>query len=297
MPVKEYPRGGRPTKKDLEEREETVLPEDVYEKEQEEIVFQKKKKKPSRAKPISKTQREEIKDYLRIRFRRKQCRAPAGYYNLKKRRPELILQLQVEVCQEFQKSELEEMRQKSAEELREHMKIQKAELEKFERKEKRKERLRENVRFPCMEVNQDNRFDISFLKLARQIIGKMGGTFDDKNHYWFRELAGIHKMMRDGTYSCKEIYWELQSAVGMIRKIQEKVLIRHVETCLRKDVFPGTEDERREEAAIFGLLVDNIDKYIEAVEKKKKRDFGWLGFRQHFWSGVDDEHDDSDESD
>lgn len=250
-------------------------PDLIYELKEEEKKFEQEKLK---IKKIPETQRREIIEYLKIKFQRKQCKAPAGYYNLAKRNPDLITQLKIETYQELRNSELEEMRARSTEELRNHVRIQKEGLKRLEKVNKRLERLKENAQFPCMSRLDDSgkkHFHYSYLTLIRQIIGKMGGTFDDDRHYEYRELAGIHKMVREGNHSCKEIYWELESAIGMIKRIQKKLIKEHMLVCLDKDGFPGTEDQRREEAAMLGYLIDDIDKMIEIGERQKRKTLGW----------------------
>jgi len=73
------------------------------------------------------------------------------------------------------------------------------------------------------------------------------------------QVRGIQKMITDGRY-CIDILTQLSSVVGAIRSVEEGILNRHLQGCVRESFSSGDESER----------TGKIDEVISVLQKFRK---------------------------
>ena len=71
------------------------------------------------------------------------------------------------------------------------------------------------------------------------------------------QIRGAQKMVEDGRY-CVDIVRTLNAAVGAIKKVEDKVLKRHLEGCISHAVKSGSSKERDEK---FGEVMELISQF------------------------------------
>lgn len=223
-------------------------------------------------------QLEEIKAYLKLKALRKRTRAPKGFYNLKRYRPKLILDLYIKVTQELRMENLLAVRDRAINDFRNDL-IKRTEIkDRMSRRQLKKGRTAKNAKFPCLKDGKFLSHSYRSLGILRRCIGKLGGkvsqilnVYQNKNGKEYERVAQLEqhdlralmKWIKDGDKSCKEILWELDSAIKMINRVKAYILDYHVINCLNKEKFSGTEEQRKEEALRVGLLIEEVDKWDE----------------------------------
>lgn len=73
------------------------------------------------------------------------------------------------------------------------------------------------------------------------------------------QIRGIQKMLEERRY-CVDILLQLSAAGGAIKKVENSILKRHLETCFSNAFISGTEKEKR----------DKIKEVIDVMEKFNK---------------------------
>lgn len=73
------------------------------------------------------------------------------------------------------------------------------------------------------------------------------------------QIRGIQKMIEDKRY-CIDILTQLSSVVGAIMRVEENILNRHLEGCVRVSFLKGNRDDREAK----------INEVIEVLQKFRK---------------------------
>lgn len=73
------------------------------------------------------------------------------------------------------------------------------------------------------------------------------------------QIRGIQKMIEEKRY-CIDILTQLSSVVGAIRRVEEKILNRHLRGCVRESFNKGNKEDR----------ANKIDEVIGVLQKFRK---------------------------
>lgn len=74
------------------------------------------------------------------------------------------------------------------------------------------------------------------------------------------QIRGVQKMIEEKRY-CIDILVQLLSVEGAIKSVEEDILARHLQGCVRQSFSEGREEERKEK----------IDEIIQILKKFRKK--------------------------
>ncbi len=73
------------------------------------------------------------------------------------------------------------------------------------------------------------------------------------------QVRGIQKMIDDRRY-CVDIITQLQSISSAIARVQERILKRHIETCVAEAIRSGREEDKQEKIEELIDILRNFGK-------------------------------------
>lgn len=73
------------------------------------------------------------------------------------------------------------------------------------------------------------------------------------------QIRGIQKMLEERRY-CVDILIQLSAAGGAIKKVENSILKRHLETCFANAFISGTEKEKRKKIKEIIDILENFRK-------------------------------------
>ena len=73
------------------------------------------------------------------------------------------------------------------------------------------------------------------------------------------QVRGIQKMIDDRRY-CVDIITQLQSISSAVARVQERILKRHIETCVAEAIRSGIEEDKQEKIEEIIEVLRNFGK-------------------------------------
>ncbi|MEW6087536.1 MAG: metal-sensitive transcriptional regulator [bacterium] len=73
------------------------------------------------------------------------------------------------------------------------------------------------------------------------------------------QILGIQKMLEERRY-CVDILLQLSAVAGAVKKVENNILKRHLETCFANAFISGTEKEKREKIKEIVDVLENFRK-------------------------------------